>query len=118
MLILPTVCAGSWLLLVHLMLEPGPSVPRRVVGNLLDMSMVSAFLHVGGAMAAPWYLIYLWVTFGNGFRYGPRFLMSSAVLGAAGFAWVIHVTPFWLEIPTSPTACWRRCWCCRPTSPG
>lgn len=98
-LILPTVFAGSWLLLVHLMLEPGPSVPRRAVGNLLDMSMVSAFLHVGGAMAAPWYLIYLWVTFGNGFRYGPRFLMSSAVLGAAGFAWVIHVTPFWLEIP-------------------
>ncbi|QQP88783.1 response regulator [Skermanella sp. TT6] len=98
-LILPTVFAGSWLLLVHLMLEPGPSVPRRVVGNLLDMSMVSAFLHVGGAMAAPWYLIYLWVTFGNGFRYGPRFLMSSAVLGAAGFAWVIHATPFWLEIP-------------------
>ncbi|WP_158047102.1 ATP-binding protein [Skermanella pratensis] len=98
-LILPTVFAGSWLLLVHLMLEPAPSVPRRAVGNLLDMSMVSAFLHVGGAMAAPWYLIYLWVTFGNGFRYGPRFLMSSAVLGAAGFAWVIHVTPFWLEIP-------------------
>ncbi|UEM20151.1 response regulator [Skermanella mucosa] len=98
-LILPTVFAGSWLLLVHLLLEPAPSVPRRVVGNLLDMSMASAFLHVGGAMAAPWYLIYLWVTFGNGFRYGPRFLMSSAALGAAGFAWVIHVTPFWLEIP-------------------
>ena len=63
------------------------------------MSMVSAFLLVGGAMAAPWYLIYLWVTFGNGFRYGTRFLVSSAVLGAAGFALVIHVTPVWREIP-------------------
>ncbi|EWY37119.1 hypothetical protein N825_21260 [Skermanella stibiiresistens SB22] len=98
-LILPTVFAGAWLLLVHLLLEPAPSVPRRLVGNLLDMTMVSAFLQIGGDIAAPWYLIYLWVTFGNGFRYGPRFLMSSAVLGAIGFAWVIHVTPFWLEIP-------------------
>ena len=44
-------------------------------------AMVSAFLYVGGAMAAPWYLIYLWVTFGNGFRYGTRFLEVSAVLG-------------------------------------
>ena len=50
-------------------------------------------------MAAPWYLIYLWVTFGNGFRYGTRFLVSSAVLGAAGFALVIHVTPVWRDIP-------------------
>ena len=99
MLILPPSFAGTWLLLVLLMLDPAPSVPRRVLGNLLDMSMVSAFLLVGGAMAAPWYLIYLWVTFGNGFRYGTRFLVSSAVLGAAGFALVIHVTPVWREIP-------------------
>ena len=98
-LILPPSFAGTWLLLVLLMLDPAPSVPRRVLGNLLDMSMVSAFLLVGGAMAAPWYLIYLWVTFGNGFRYGTRFLVSSAVLGAAGFALVIHVTPLWRDIP-------------------
>ena len=98
-LILPPGFAGTWLLLVLLMLHPAPSVPRRVLGNLLDMSMVSAFLLVGGDMAAPWYLIYLWVTFGNGFRYGTRFLVSSAVLGAAGFALVIHVTPLWRDIP-------------------
>ena len=99
MLILPPSFAGTWLLLILLMLHPAPSVPRRVLGNLLDMFMVSAFLLVGGAMAAPWYLIYLWVTFGNGFRYGTRFLVSSAVLGAAGFALVIHITPVWREIP-------------------
>ena len=80
------------------------------------MFMVSAFLLVGGDMAAPWYLIYLWVTFGNGFRYGTRFLVSSAVLGAAGFALVIYITPVWREIPMSPMACWRRWWCCRPMS--
>ena len=115
-LILPPSFAGTWLLLILLMLAPAPSVPRRVLGNLLDMSMVSAFLCVGGAMAAPWYLIYLWVTFGNGFRYGTRFLVSSAAFGAASFALVIHVTPIWLEIPYSPMACWRRWWCCRPMS--
>jgi two-component system, sensor histidine kinase RpfC len=98
-LIQPPSFAGSWLLLVLLMLHPAPSVPRRVLGNLLDMSMVSALLYVGDAMTAPWYLIYLWVTFGNGFRYGTRFLVSSAVLGAVGFALVIHATPVWLEVP-------------------
>ena len=98
-LILPPSFAGTWLLLILLMLHPAPSVPRRVLGNLLDMAMVSAFLLVGGAMAAPWYMIYLWVTFGNGFRYGTRFLVSSAVLGAAGFALVIHVSPVWRDIP-------------------
>jgi two-component system sensor histidine kinase RpfC len=98
-LILPPSFAGTWLLLILLMLHPAPSVPRRVLGNLLDMSMISAFLLVGGAMAAPWYLIYLWVTFGNGFRYGTRFLVSSTILGAAGFALVIHITPIWRDIP-------------------
>ncbi|MGF7211012.1 two-component system sensor histidine kinase RpfC [Skermanella aerolata] len=98
-LILPPGFAGTWLLLILLMLHPAPSVPRRVLGNMLDMAMVSAFLYVGGAMAAPWYLIYLWVTFGNGFRYGTRFLEVSAVLGAATFALVIHVTPVWRDIP-------------------
>ena len=98
-LILPPGFAGTWLLLVLLLLHPAPSVPRRLLGNMLDMAMVSAFLYVGGAMAAPWYLIYLWVTFGNGFRYGTRFLEVSAVLGAAAFALVIHITPVWRDIP-------------------
>src|SRR3546814_11086570 len=46
---------------------------------------------------APWFTNYLWVTFGNGFRYGARWLFVSAAISLAGFAAVVAATPWWRE---------------------
>ncbi|MCZ6764898.1 MAG: ATP-binding protein [Alphaproteobacteria bacterium] len=88
---------ASWLFLAHLLYQPGKSVPRRIVAMLADLLILSWVLHIGGSFAAPWYIIYLWVTFGNGFRYGNRYLFLSATVSIAGFSAVIATTPLWQQ---------------------
>jgi two-component system, sensor histidine kinase RpfC len=52
-LILPPSFAGTWLLLVLLMLDPAPSILRRVLGNLLDMAMVCGSRSATASATAP-----------------------------------------------------------------
>ncbi|HEY1506159.1 MAG TPA: ATP-binding protein [Stellaceae bacterium] len=99
--ILPLLAVGvpgvltGWLLLVHLMADPEPSLARRGAAMLNDITLISVFLHIGGPYAAPWFSIYLWVVLGFGFRFGIGALAACAVLAAAGFAAVFLSTPYW-----------------------
>jgi two-component system sensor histidine kinase RpfC len=60
----------SFALFGHLLYRPGISVPRRAIGMLIDFGIFSYGMHIGGEAMAPLYPIYLWVIFGNGFRFG------------------------------------------------
>ncbi|MBE0604638.1 MAG: response regulator, partial [Deltaproteobacteria bacterium] len=37
----------------------------------------------------------LWVTFGNGFRFGRKYLLFSAVISTVGFGLAIFLNPYW-----------------------
>lgn len=74
---------------------PKASPIRRYLGILIDSGSLSLFLYYGGELTAPFYPIYLWITLGYGFRYGPRYLLVTGALSLAGFSAVISVTPFW-----------------------
>jgi signal transduction histidine kinase/HPt (histidine-containing phosphotransfer) domain-containing protein/ActR/RegA family two-component response regulator len=50
-----------------------------------------------GIYGMPLFVIYLWVTFGNGFRYGARYLQTSMSLSLVGFATVLLTSEFWAE---------------------
>jgi two-component system sensor histidine kinase RpfC len=41
--------------------------------------------------------IYLWVTIGNGFRFGPKYLLSSYWLSLVGFGLQLLFVPFWQQ---------------------
>ena len=62
-----------------------------------DIGVLSVGLGTVGELAAPWWWVYLWVTFGNGFRYGVRFLYTSAGLSLLGFGTVVSINPFWVS---------------------
>lgn len=85
----------SWMIFVDIWHRPKRSVPRRIVANHADLVILTLVLHVSPAVMAPCYLIYLWVTFGNGFRYGVPFLVVSTLISVIGFGLVIATTPFW-----------------------
>jgi len=87
--------AVAWVFLLHLMVRPGSTPIRRTFAMLADLGFLSAYLHFGGAGAAAWYGIYLWVGIGNGLRYGLKPLVQSTIVGVLGFAAVIATTPFW-----------------------
>jgi len=78
--------------------RPGVSVARRLTAMVTDMFMISVLMYWGRGSAALLYPIYLWVTFGNGFRYGNRYLALSAAASVLGFL-PLTFTPFWRDQP-------------------
>src|SRR5690349_10386644 len=63
--------AGAWLLLLLAIVDPMPSPFRQYLAVVFDAALLSAFLHFGAALSAPWYPLYLLATFYAGFRFGP-----------------------------------------------
>jgi two-component system sensor histidine kinase RpfC len=81
---------------IHILIRPGVSVPRRVLAMCVDIGTLSAGIHVGNEVTSLLYPIYLWITFGNGFRFGLRYLFLATTLSVVGFAFVVAVTEYWL----------------------
>lgn len=84
-------------LLVWLLAQPGVSHIRRGIGMMSDYVAMGAVMSLSGQELAPLYVIFLWVTIGNGLRYGTRYLLAAVGLAAASFLCVILSTPFWQQ---------------------
>lgn len=98
-LILIGELAGALGLLGAILASPAPSDVRRWIGMLLDYSAMGGVMYLQGESASPLYAVYLWVTIGNGMRYGPRYLYSGTLLAALSFALMMRTTPYWLQNP-------------------
>lgn len=79
--------------------RPGVSFPRRVLGMVADYSLMGAGMILLGELLAPMYVVLLWVTVGNGLRYGPRFLYAAIGFAGITFLAVILRTPYWQVNP-------------------
>lgn len=88
------LCVG-WLALLHIIMSPAQSTPRRCAMAMVDLLTLSYMLAVGGGPASVLFPIYLWVTFGNGFRYGVSFLVFSAAVSALGFGGAVWASSYW-----------------------
>ena len=88
---------SSILLFIAIVIYPRKSKLRRIIGIIHDPAFISLALYIGGDMVAPWFGVYLWVIFGNGFRYGKKYLYLSASASIIGFSLVIQFTPFWQQ---------------------
>ena len=89
----------SCLFFAHLLWQPKESHVRRIMALGLDMATLSFFMHMLGESTAMWYWIYLFVTFGMGFRYGIRYLAYGTVTSTTGFLAVISTTEYWKQQP-------------------
>ncbi|HZQ74964.1 MAG TPA: ATP-binding protein [Burkholderiales bacterium] len=70
---------------------------RRILGAAADAAMVTYTLMEFGEAGAPLYLIYLWITLANGFRYGTRYLVATLAFCLAGFGTALVFSEFWIE---------------------
>ncbi|VAW76404.1 hypothetical protein MNBD_GAMMA13-1139 [hydrothermal vent metagenome] len=77
--------------------SPQASVTRRLFTILSDIGLLSYGLYESGSVGSPWYGLYLWVTLGNGFRYGERYLYISGAASLVGFTSVAVLTPYWTQ---------------------
>ena len=86
-------------IIVWLLLRPAPSTPRRLLGMLADYSLMGIGMYLLGEMLAPLYVLLMWVTIGNGLRYGPRWLYVAIAMASVTFLAVITSTRYWQENP-------------------
>ena len=89
--------AGGILLAIHAIRRPGVSETRRLLAVTMDIGALSFALHVGGAVASPFFPVYFWVVLGNGFRFGLRSLKIATGLSVVGFSFVLLDTAYWIE---------------------
>jgi two-component system, sensor histidine kinase RpfC len=79
---------------------PAASPARRILGMLVDVGATTFALSLTGA-AGVWVVgVYLFVIFGNGFRYGRRYLYLCQMLCLAGFVPVVILAPWWRDEPS------------------
>jgi two-component system sensor histidine kinase RpfC len=68
---------------------------RRILGMALDFSTASYLLIQSGEAGSPLLVVYLWVTLGNGFRYGVKYLLLASAISISGFSWVMLTSLYW-----------------------
>lgn len=85
----------SVLLFARIIQRPAPSPRRRVLGAIHDNVAVTAWLYICGPLGALALFVYPFVTVGNGFRFGVRYLAWSGLLGALGIGTLVVAAPGW-----------------------
>lgn len=86
-------------LMAAILARPGVSHVRRWIGMLSDYTAMGAVMYLAGVTAALLYPVYLWVTIGNGLRYGSNYLRAATTLAAVSFLVMIQLTPYWSSQP-------------------
>lgn len=77
---------------------------RRYAANIGDVVTISSLMIAAGESGTPLFVLYLWVTFGNGFRFGIPALVVSSALSVVGFTAVVMLTSVWKEHPSLAVA--------------
>ncbi len=78
-------------------LWPDGSRLRRISATASDAVVISLAMLMGGEATSFLYILYLWITLGNGLRYGRSDLFLACGLSISGFTGVIVFSDFWRE---------------------
>ena len=68
---------------------------RRALGMVGDLCLAAYGVSIVGDMGGPLYVVMLWVIFGNGFRYGRRYLFAASALGTVSFGVAVYLNEYW-----------------------
>ena len=80
---------------VEICRRPEACPRRRYLAMIADNAAITACMYLTTDLGAPLFGVFLFVTFGNGFRYGRRYLFASQVMALVGFSSVLLLNPYW-----------------------
>ena len=83
------------LILALTLVSPKISPSRRYIAMAIDYGTCSFLLTYTGEAGSPLLVVYLWVTLGNGFRYGVTYLYAASAMAISGFLLVLAYSPYW-----------------------
>ena len=69
----------------------------KVIGMIGDNAVTTYFMSNMDEEGAVILFVYLFITFGNGIRFGRRYMQACHVMGVVGFAVVLPCSSFWRE---------------------
>lgn len=87
--------AVGLVIIAWLLARPERSDARRVLGMVADYGLMAAAMIRMGEPLAWVYIIVMWVTVGNGLRYGNRYLMAAVAVAALSFGSVVAINDYW-----------------------
>lgn len=96
---IPVFMAVSVVLLVDIIRRPGVRPLRRVMAMALDYVSIAVCMYLGGEALLPVYGAILWVTVGNGVRYGPRYLAIATAMALICLLALAQFSPYWRSHP-------------------
>ncbi|RWX81021.1 hybrid sensor histidine kinase/response regulator [Neorhizobium lilium] len=79
--------------------RPGVNRLRRTITITHDLGALTYTIALGGPALLPLFAIILWVTVGNGLRFGPAYLKASTATSLAGIAAITYFNPYWRANP-------------------
>ncbi|MEB1527908.1 ATP-binding protein [Xanthomonas sp. WHRI 7945] len=93
-------------LFAAILARPEKSNARRIVGMVTDYGLMTVAMILQGEPLAWLYVIIMWVTVGNGLRYGNRYLIGAVVSACISFGCVILLNGYWRENMTLSVGLW------------
>ncbi len=85
----------SLLMFGWLLWRPGRSDPRRILGMLADYGLIAAGMVQMGEPLAWVYIVVMWVTVGNGMRFGNNYLYLAVAMAMLSFGCTALFTDYW-----------------------
>jgi len=85
----------SCLLVLRILSAGSPSVRRRFLGMVVDNAVTTYCLIRLGEGSAVIIGVYLFITFGNGLRYGRLYLYACQTMALVGFGLVLAESTYW-----------------------
>jgi two-component system sensor histidine kinase RpfC len=89
---------------IHVRAVPNSPPVRRFIGMVADNAVTTFCLVQMGERGAFVLFVYLFITFGNGFRFGRLYLHSCQLMSIAGFGLVYWLSPVWKQHPAIAAA--------------
>lgn len=82
-------------ILAWLVVSPASNHARRLVGMAADYGLMAAAMIRMGEPIAWVYVLIMWVTVGNGLRFGSRYLVGAMAAAMLSFGLVLARSPYW-----------------------
>ena len=90
LILLFSIVIISWIFI-----DLNKSVARRLLGMMTDLCASAYCMYLSGEIGTPIFGVFLWVTFGNGFRYGEKYLYAAMTISVIGFSLVLLTSDYW-----------------------
>ena len=82
-------------IIAWLLVQPGKSHVRRGLGMIADYGLLAAAMNGMGEPLSWAYVVLMWITVGNGLRYGNRYLVVAVTMASTAFAAVVWMNDYW-----------------------